>query len=135
MSVTHPWPEFFFTFVLTPLRYFLCPFLGGSLSQNQKQKDSMGAYLEIDQNFNLLYLARNKVNRELHNQNEFHYNPPKTPPEKCSPCKIWCKYFLKKNIHIYKLMFFSPDPTPFPGPGELCSNHFIKNNPFMKCSF
>ena len=47
----------------------------------RKQKDSMGAFWEIDQNFNLLYLARNKVNNELHNENEFHFNPPKTPPK------------------------------------------------------
>ena len=32
-------------------------------------------------------------------------------------------------------MFFSPDPTPFPGPGELCSDHFSKNKSFTKYSF
>ena len=26
---------------------------------------------------------------------------------------------------------FSPDPTPFPGTGELCSNHFSQNIPFV----
>ena len=32
-------------------------------------------------------------------------------------------------------MFFSPDPTPFPGTGELCSNHFFQNITFVSFIF
>ena len=32
-------------------------------------------------------------------------------------------------------MFFSPDPTAFPGTGELCSNHFFQNITFVSFIF
>ena len=32
----------------------------------------------------------------------------------------------KKKKKIIQVSVFSPDPTPFPGPGELCSHHFYQ---------
>ena len=39
----------------------------------------------------------------------------------------------EQNFCLYG--FFSPDPTPFPGTGELCSNHFYQNNTFVTIKF
>ena len=40
---------------------------------------------------------------------------------------------LKKKFEL--CVFFPPDPTPFPGSGVLCSNHFYQNIHFVTYAY
>ena len=42
--------------------------------------------------------------------------------------------FLPSSVPVGQV-FFPPDPTPFPGLGELCSNHFYYNESFVFLKF
>ena len=97
-------PLFFFILVRTRLRYFLCPFHLGSHSQIFFLK-LLIAIPDCATRLTKSFIIR--IASML---------APKTTQNQVLCIKTWAQIIPKtKKLRL---------PTPFPGTGELCSNHF-----------
>ena len=101
-------PPFFFILVRTRLRYFLCPFHLGSHSQIFFLK-LLIAIPDCATRLTKSFIIR--IASML---------APKTTQNQVLGIKTWAQIIPKtKKLRL---------PTPFPGTGELCSNHFKLGN-------